>query len=344
MKAERLPSGSWRVRVYRDGIRRSFTASGKKEALALAAEWLTGEHERPNRMTVSEAISKYIDAKEPVLSPSTVVGYRSLARTAYDGIGSIPLAKLATGSAQTWVGTYAANHSPKRVRNACGLLVAAVGMFRPGLRLALTLPAPVKPVSRTPETEQVLTLLEYTRGREPLLYAAILLAAFGTLRRGEVCALRGRDVNHRDCTITVRHAIVETPGGGTTEKAPKTLASARTVSLPRRMMAELPLVGEDDRLIPWEPYQLTHRFRAVAKACGMSVTFHGLRHYAASILHAWGVPDAMVMARGGWSSDVMQRVYREALEEEQRRQDAMVAERICHILATKMDGCEENGG
>ena len=44
--------------------------------------------------------------------------------------------------------------------------------------------------------------------------------------------------------------------------------------------------------------------------------FHALRHYSASYLHAQGIPDAYIMARGGWATPaVMQKVYRHALKD-----------------------------
>ena len=43
---------------------------------------------------------------------------------------------------------------------------------------------------------------------------------------------------------------------------------------------------------------------------------HDLRHYSASILHAIGIPDQYIMARGGWKTDnVMKRVYRDTLSD-----------------------------
>ena len=44
------------------------------------------------------------------------------------------------------------------------------------------------------------------------------------------------------------------------------------------------------------------------------IRFHDLRHYAASVMHAIGIPDVYIMERGGWSTPhVMQKVYRHAL-------------------------------
>ena len=39
--------------------------------------------------------------------------------------------------------------------------------------------------------------------------------------------------------------------------------------------------------------------------------FHDFRHYSASIMHAIGIPDQYIMARGGWKTDtVLKAVYR----------------------------------
>lgn len=44
--------------------------------------------------------------------------------------------------------------------------------------------------------------------------------------------------------------------------------------------------------------------------------FHDLRHYAASIMHAIGVPDQYIMQRGGWGSDrTLKAIYRGTIEE-----------------------------
>ena len=77
-KAKKLPSGNWRVLVYagkENGKNKykSFTAPTKKEAEFQAAQYAMERKERENgAMTVQEAIDRYIDAKEGVLSPSTV--------------------------------------------------------------------------------------------------------------------------------------------------------------------------------------------------------------------------------------------------------------------------------
>ena len=50
---------------------------------------------------------------------------------------------------------------------------------------------------------------------------------------------------------------------------------------------------------------------------------HDLQHYCVSIQHALGIPDAYIMARGGWKNDaVLKQVYHHALEERQKEMNA----------------------
>ena len=60
------------------------------------------------------------------------------------------------------------------------------------------------------------------------------------------------------------------------------------------------------------PGSLTSAFGRTIKKVGLPhFRFHDLRHYAATIMHAMGVPEAYVMERGGWKTNVvLNQVYR----------------------------------
>lgn len=63
------------------------------------------------------------------------------------------------------------------------------------------------------------------------------------------------------------------------------------------------------------PDAISDRFKDALTRCGLPhFRLHDLRHYSASILHAIGIPDQYIMARGGWKTDhVMKRVYRDTI-------------------------------
>lgn len=334
MRARKLQSGSWRVRTSINGERRSFTAETKKQAEFMAHQYVVGVKRERNNRTVKKAVTSYIDDREPVLSPSTLYGYRSLARTAYAAIDDVRVDDLDSQIVQRWVSEYAREHSPKRVRNAYGLLLAALGAFRPDFKPSVRLPQARPSDAHTPAAEDVVRLLEYIKGRDAELYAAVLLGAFVPMRRGEVCGLLGGDVDHKRGTVTVRHNLVQGEGGAYYDKPPKTAAGHRVVTLPASVMAQLPVVGREERVVSLPPHVVSQRFKTACRACGLEgVHFHSLRHFGASVLHAWGVPDAYIMARGGWSTaEVMRRVYREALDDETRRVSEAVGARIDEMV------------
>ena len=80
-KAKKLPSGAWRVQVMVDGKRVSVTASSEREAIAKAMEMKAGmveaeKQERTKSITLNDALTKYIEDRSSVLSPSTIRSYK----------------------------------------------------------------------------------------------------------------------------------------------------------------------------------------------------------------------------------------------------------------------------
>ncbi|MGQ5596129.1 tyrosine-type recombinase/integrase [Streptomyces sp. ESR1.13] len=64
----------------------------------------------------------------------------------------------------------------------------------------------------------------------------VLLAAFTTLRFGELAALRRRDVDLEGLAVTVRRAQAELQDGRLFDKAPKSAAGVRSVSFPAELL------------------------------------------------------------------------------------------------------------
>ena len=146
-KKNELPSGNIRIQVYDytdvDGKKhyKSFTAPTRQEAKYLAAQWKAGKAEKkPTRITLYEAVTRYIEAKEGVLSPSTIREYMGMQERRMKEIGRIWLDELNSTDVQVWISSVSKELSPKSVRNLYGLLSAAVEMFAPDLRLKVTLP------------------------------------------------------------------------------------------------------------------------------------------------------------------------------------------------------------
>ena len=326
-KKNAVPSGSYRVQVLdyvdADGKRhyRSFTAPSKKEAQMLAEEWKLNKKKgikEPVDLTVSEAVERYLNAKEGVLSPSTMKAYTSIRLSHLSGkLGDMSLRKLDNTSIQVWVSDLTKSGlSPKTIRNIYGLLNASLDMFAPELHLKVQMPAKRKPELYCPSDEDIKKLLENIQGTE--LELAVLLAAFGPLRRGEICALTSSDIS--GCSITVSKSMVQGPDRIWYVKEPKTYGSYRTVIFPEFVIEKLS--GIKGRIIKKTPEQISNSFKHAVIHSGLPhFRFHDLRHYAASVMHAIGVPDQYILQRGGWASDnIMKSVYRNTIDLETVRQ------------------------
>lgn len=335
MQAKKLPSGSWRVQVFShyeyiqqpDGtvkkkrIYESFTCNdpssrGKREAERLAAEYAANKERMViTDYTLKEAMEKYIASKENVLSTTTLRGYNTLIRNAYPNLLQKRIRKMTAADVQEWANEYSLKHSPKSVANAHGFISAVLNAYEPSLRLCTKLPEKEHKELYVPSDEDIKKLLKHIEGTE--LEKAVLLAAFGTLRRGEICALTDKDIIGD--VITINKSMVRSNDGGMIIKSPKTLSSNRSVEYPHFVIEKFK--GIEGKLVKMHPEDISKHFGKVLDEAGVHrFRFHDLRHYSASIMHAIGIPDQYIMARGGWKTDkVLKSVYRNVIDDEKKK-------------------------
>ena len=142
----------------------------------------------------------------------------------------------------------------------------------------------------------------------------VMLGAYAGLRRGEICALTIQDLDGD--YLHISKDMVLDDYGQWIIKEPKTPASNRVVLIPHHVAERIRKRGHITTL---RPNVITKRFISKQEQLGIEspYTFHSLRHFFASYLHAQHIPDAYVLRAGGWSTPhVMQKVYRHALDNE----------------------------
>lgn len=330
--AKKLPSGSWRVNAYagRDEngkqIRKSFTAPTKREAELMAAQYLTKKHhdDAPENMTLGQAIDKYIASKSNILSPSTIRGYRSIERNLDGDFKALPVQTLENKTVQTAINQYAMNHSPKTVRNALGLIEAALSVYQPDLRLNISAPQKVKPDLYVPTTEEVRKIRQYVRGTNYEI--PTILAAFMGLRRSEIAALRWNDIDFDKQTIHIHHAVVMGDDNQWHEKTTKTPSSTRVLHMPPPVVDVLKSTSQNrDLVCPIRAATITSKFPSVAIAAGVRpFNFHCLRHYYASVMLFLNIPNKYTQQRMGHATDnMLKNVYQHLMAEKMHEADAM---------------------
>ena len=322
--ARKLPSGNWRVRAYvgkcKDGKDKykSFTAATKKQAEYLAAEYLARNSAKSivEDRTLADAYKRYIEIKSNTLSPTTVREYTNSASRDFQELMPLKLSKINQEAVQSAVNVMSATHSPKSVRNAHGLLSAVLRMFAPDIHLNTRLPQPTKSDIYVPTEDNIEKLIQSIDGTEML--KAVLLAAFGSLRRSEVCALTVNDIHGN--IVTVNKAMVWAKSREWVLKQPKSKAGYREITMPQFVIEKLIPADGQERIVNLVPTTVTNFFRRDLKRAGLPhFRFHDLRHYQASILHAMGVPDKYIMERGGWKTDsTLKNIYQHTMSDKRR--------------------------
>ena len=98
------------------------------------------------------------------------------------------------------------------------------------------------------------------------------------------------------------------------KETPKTDTSDRILPLPETLADE---IREQGFIFDGHPNALNKAIHRVQKRLGIpAFKFHALRSYFASYAHSLGIPDADILAIGGWKTEnVMKSVYRKSIEE-----------------------------
>ena len=311
MKAEKLPSGSWRVRIVvghtPDGkpIRKSVTAKKRQDALRLANEYVRPDYDAT--MSLKDACSDYIKIRGSELSPSTVRGYWSTYRThvQYDPLGQMALGKIKTPQLQEWISRMPGKAKTKR--NHLGFVITAIKFFDEKAHFRVRIADELQDELYTPTIDEIKAVLSYC---DEETTRAILLGIFG-LRRGEICALTADDFERGErCLVRINKSLAKNDAGEWILKTTKTRGSVRWVEIPPVVMAAMP---EEGPVISVSPDQISNRFvRARDKANVPHFRFHDLRAFFASIAvsSAIGASEKTVQDIGGWkTNNVLRRHY-----------------------------------
>ena len=320
MTPTQLPSGSWRLLVYigKDAsgkkIYKSVTRRTKKECLHDALE-IQAHHKEVARdsgcMSLSEAIDAYISARDGVLSPSTIRGYRAIQRTRFQPEMALKLNRITREQWQRAVNRESKAVSAKSVANAWGLVNKVLDTYAEKVD-GIRLPAKRKYEARYLTQEETVTLIRHIRGHKYELPILMLLAL--GIRRSEIAALQWEDFDPVHRTISINKALVQDENEQwVLKQINKTYESTRTLSVPDRVYELLMAMERKDggRIYTHSPHNIYKHLDSLCAECGIDhIRLHDLRHTNASIMLALGIVDKYAMERGGWSSEqTMKKIY-----------------------------------
>ena len=333
---EKLPSGNWRAKVFverdRNGkkIFKSFTAETKKQAEYMAAEFAmkTKAHQvSAGKMTVGEAINKYIELKENILSPTTIGKYKCIRRNDLQGLMNIKLEQLTQEDVQREINLECRRISAKSISSAHGLLSASLAVFYPDFRLRTTLPRIQKKIKQLPEPEEIMKIFKGSEIELPVLMGLML-----GMRMSEIRGVRWKDIKGN--ILTIQNIIVTVDGKNIAKAKTKTNQSTRQLHIPDEIMQLLIKQSKtEEYVIKLSGQAIYKRFvRRIEKTGLPKMTFHDLRHINASVMLKLGIPDKYAMERGGWSTNsTLKSVYQHTFSTERQSVDEKIEEYFSKI-------------
>lgn len=320
--AKKTASGSWETQVFIG----TDPVTGKKKYKHLTApskaklqeKVRAMEQETPKTinalsLTIREAVNQYIARREKELSPSTLQDYRKHARSAFPELMALTIGDLTDEICQQAIDTYADTVKPKTVVNRWNLVYAAVKEAKRNVSIHIRLPSIRRKRLDMPDKDALLRLFREIENTP--LEIPVLLAVSCGLRRSEICALDlDKDVDYQKGLIHIDKALVIGPNNSYVLKDTKTTAGERTVPCPSWVLAKLAEARDNPNYQPYKPNTITTSFTPIAKRCGVNCTFHGLRHYYASIMSALNIPEQYQMERMGHSTNYMLKRYQEYIK------------------------------
>ena len=357
--ARRRDNGRWQAR-YRDPNgrvhTRMFATKGDATRFlsGIRADLDRGEWFDPNagRQLLSDYARSWVKTRRVrgrPLAPRTVALYEWLLdKHVLPALGHLQLRQLTPAAIREWHGKLTSATGPgaitaakcyRLLRSICTSAVSEEEIPRnpcaiPGAGQESSAERPVATVP------QVLALAEAVGAR---WRALVVLAAFCSLRFGELAALKRTDIDVEDATVTVRVSASDLPGGVRHIGPPKSDAGRRVVTIPA---AVVPVISEhleqfaqpgDDGLVFVGPLGGVLResnfvndvWHKATDTVGVAhLHFHDLRHSGNTLAAATGASLRELMVRMGHASPKAALRYQHAT----RDRDAAIARALSDLV------------
>ncbi len=356
-------------------VRKYFYGRTRKEVQEkineVAPKVVAGTYREPTKMTVAEWFTTWLnDYMKLSLRPTTWESHKyQVDGHIIPALGHLRLAQLQTAHIQRLYNDKLQGGrldgkpgglSPKSVRYIHTVIHSCLEQARKESMItinpagAVRLPKLEKPEIKYLGTAEAAIFL--AMARESKHFAAFYLALSTGMRRGELLALRWKDIDFEAEQLTVNQGLVRISGKGLVFQEPKTALSNRVISLAPavaqvlkehreqqtddRIMAgaaynsELDLVFSNELGEPICPRAFTRVFERLVRRAGLDVTFHGLRHTFATLALQEGVDVKTIQETLGHHSAAFTMDVYSNVTAKMRRE---AADRVSNLLASLIE-------
>ena len=323
------PDTGKRVRIF-ERVPGTYRAAQTRLA-AMRADVDSGRYVARRAETLSAFIESWWGAKRASIAPTTQRGYRRLIDThILPAMGGKAIQRVSGADVSAMIGKLTAR---EKLRTAEQLYLVAGIIFNAAVKQGTIGRSPMAGVERPrPERRELHVLSaddwgrvrEYLEKRESWTLRPLALLLTTGLRRSELCGLQWGDVDFARGLLYVRRSYHSLSTSFRGYRKPKTAGSKRAIALDghtldmlrahradavrtaemfgRPLPDSAPLFTINADGGPISPDSLTGAWRRIAKALGLNVRLHDIRHSSATLLLAAGVPVQLVSQRLGHAS------------------------------------------
>lgn len=329
---KKLPSGNYFIQMRLNGVSVSVTRPTSKECKR-EAELIKAEHraekrviEKENEITLRDASKNYIDKISGRLSASTIIGYKKIVNNQYKSIMDLPICKITDDVLQDAVDEECKviskrgnKYAPKTIK-AGYFFISDVLNANHIKHKTPRLPEQKRIPVQILTAEQVYSAVKGTEIELPCLLAMWMTFTISEIRgfTKSKSIVNGK--------ISVVETVVDVDGKPVRKQCGKEEERTRTQTIPHYIMQLIDSV-DGDVICPLSSQAVNKRLQRLLIKSGYPpiMSFHKLRHIAASTEAALNIPSAYIQERGGWKSDhIMKTVYTHTFTEERKAADAKV--------------------
>ena len=315
MKFEKLPSGSYRVRMTFNGKRYSAVFDHKPTESEVRLKFsdkvntvIDCEH-----ITFEVAAKEYCKLKKNVISPTTYREYSNTSSRLSEDFNALYIDKITALNVQHEINMLSADKKPKTVKNYYNFIVSVIRLFREDFHPRVTLPEVMQEKVYIPTDKETQMLFdfayEHTDGK---FLIPCILGTYG-LRRSEICALTLDDFV--DNNVYINKAMVQdVDKNWIIKKYPKTSTSIRTIPIKKEVVE---LIRATGYIYKGHPNSISDFITKFCKRNNVRhFSLHKLRHYFVSRLLAENVDMKTTTTLSGHKTDsVAKRIYQHEVEE-----------------------------